>query len=146
MIRQLRERLRFGDADGNRDASEFINFVPDLYAQIAEARAPHVRQVHEGLVHRISLDVRRELFERAHDSLVKIRVEGVVAGKHLDVVSLDQVLNLKKRDAHAYFQSLTFPAPRDHTPVVIRENDDGTTQQLRVEDALARDVVVIAID
>jgi hypothetical protein len=37
-------------------------------------------------------------------------------------------------------------APGNHAAVVIREHNYGSAQELRVEDTLARDVKVIAVD
>ena len=56
------------------------------------------------------------------------------------------MFDLEPRRTHLYAQFLGFVAPGNCAAIVVGQHDNWTADQGRAEDALARDVEIVAVD
>ena len=74
-----------------------------------------------------------------------IPVKGKIGGKNGDLVLFNNIPDLVKGNTHCDAQGLGFIAARYGTPVVVGQNDDRTSVQVRVEYPFTTDEEIVAV-
>lgn len=145
VIGGFRQGLCRRNADRDRDAGVLINLLLNRPAKFTERFSMTV-QGEEGFVDGIDFHFRAHFAQGHHHSARHIAVEGVVRRFQNDVVTFDNVASLKNGNGHFDAQGFGFIRARYDATVEVGEDYDRSVAQSVVEDALARDVKIVAID
>ena len=104
------------------------------------------RHAEKRFVDRIDFEIGREVAQHLHYPRAHIAVERVIARPHDDAGGREAITMQVPRRAHIDAERLGFVAARDHAAVVVRQHNDRTAAQLRLEHALARHIEIVAIN
>ena len=122
-----------------------MDLVPQLAQPRSQVRNGQAVEIEETFIDTVDLDMRRGLGEQAHYPLGQIAIERIVGGQHRDIVAFDDGPHLEQRHAHGDAEPLRFRRAGDDAAVIVGEHDNRAAGQVRLEDALARDVEIVAI-
>ena len=100
------------------------------------AAVAHITQVEKGLVDGVDVERRCILAEERHDTPRHRTIEGVVTGKYRHAFALEQLAHLEERVAHLQPELLGLLRARNHTSVVIAQNNDRLAHELGMEHPL----------
>ena len=141
----LREGLRWGDADRDRDRGLTPAVPGDTLGQCIEIRPLHPGKVKEALVDGVGLDGRGVAPQDLLNPSGHVPVEGEIGTEDGDAVLLDKGLQLEVGVTHLDAERLRLVGAGHRAAVVIRQYDDRPSVELRTEDPLAGSEEVITI-
>ena len=146
VVGELGQRLGGAETDADGQAEPLPHAGADLLPVGGEIVAREAVHAEEALVDAVDLLVGRETAEHGHHARAHVAVERVVGGFRDDAVLAGELAQLEPGHAHLHAERLHLLASGYDAAVVVGEHDDGTALQLRVEDAFAGDVEVVAVD
>lgn len=141
----LRERLRRGDTNGNRDGRILPAGARDLPGEGGEIDILHPRQVQEGLVDGVLFHRRGEAAEHFLNPARHVAVQREIGREHGDVVPFHDVPDLEIGVAHLDAERLRLVGTGHRAAVVVGQHDDRFPVQVRTENPFARSEEIVAV-
>ena len=145
-VGHLGQRFGGGNAHRNGDARMLDDGLAERLGVGGKADGLKPREVEEGLVDGVHLEVGRKAPQRFHHAVAHVAVEGVVGREYGDAVLGYQLSNLKGRYTHLHPSRLRLVRSGDDAAVVVAEHHHGLSPEGGVEHALARGVEVVAVN
>ena len=105
----------------------------------------HTSQIQKRLIYGIYFHSRHILLKHPAHPLRHITVKGHVSRKDSHIILFHDVSDLEERVAHLYAQSLCLIASSYGTTVIIRQNNDRLSLQIRAENPLTGSKEIIAV-
>ena len=85
-------------------------------------------------------DAGRQLLQRGDHAVTQASVELVIAGKNVQFFRKLRLFELEPGGSHLYTQPFGFSTPGNNAAIVVTENDDRFSAQIRPENPLATGV------
>ncbi len=106
MVGHLGQRLRRGDADGDRNPGVTPHPAPQVPTFREPLRLVTCRQFKKGLINGITFHMGDGCFEGAHHPVAHVPVKRIVRGKNIHPLSAQLILDLEYRCPHRNTQRL----------------------------------------
>ena len=146
LARHFRECLRAGDADAYRHAQAAENGFVKVFAPCLEIHMIHAVKYAKAFINGVTMKLRTVSSHDIHQPSGHIRVELIVRGEGVDLLAGEELSQLEERGAFFDAELLRLIAAGHHAPIIIGQDDNDLSVQIRTERALTTDVAVVDID
>lgn len=100
----------------------------------------------KGLINGIDLHLRLKPTQQRHHPAGDIAVQGVVGGKNLHPLGLEQLLALEIRGAHGNAQGLGLVGAGNDAAVIVGQHHHRFADELRIKEPLTGGIEIIAVN